>query len=324
MPRTPETSAPLQLAYLVIEAARPAAWERFCERMLGLPPPLSHAGGALGWQIDDRAQRLVVEPGPRDDLAAIGLACADDAALDALTARLAAAGLAVIAAPAELCRLRRVERMHQVLDPDGNVVELVTGLAPADRAFASEAFPDGFCTGDEGFGHLALVTHQVPAMERFYVDVLGFGVTERLATRVGPLDVAGVFLHCNRRHHTLALFDLPLAKRLHHFMLQAPGVRDIGVAHERALALKVPMSLGLGQHPAPESTFSFYGLTPSGFDFEIGAGSQPIEPARWEVRHTQQASAWGHKPHLRLQLRMAGGLLRRKLAPRAAAAGGVR
>ena len=309
----PVTAPSLNLAYLVVEVAKPAAWERFCDRMLGLPPPTRDPGGRLGWQLDDRAQRLIAEPGPRDDLAALGLACPDEAALDGVLERLAAAGHPAAPADEALRAARRVERLHRLVDPDGNVVELATGLAPAARPFASTAFPDGFCTGDEGLGHAALVTHDLAAMEAFYVDGLGFRVTERLATRVGPIDVRGVFLHCNRRHHTLALFDLPLAKRLHHFMLQAPNVRDIGLAHERAQQLNVPISLGLGQHPEPEETFSFYGTTPSGFDFEIGAGTRSIEPAHWQVRHTAQASAWGHKPHLRLQLKMAGGLLRQKL-----------
>jgi len=158
------------------------------------------------------------------------------------------------------------------------------------------------------------VSHQVLQLEAFYVEALGFGVTERLDTRVGPIRLQGVFMHCNRRHHTLALFDLPLAKRMHHFMLQAPNVRDIGLAYERAQQLKVPMSLDLGQHPAPDSTFSFYGSTPSGFDFEIGAGTQEIDPASWQSRHMHQTSSWGHKPRLRLQMKMAAGLVRQKLS----------
>ena len=137
-----------------------------------------------------------------------------------------------------------------------------------------------------------------------------------LDARVGPLQVHGVFLHCNRRHHSLAIFDLPLRKRLHHFMLQTPQISDIGRAHERACRHRVPMSLGLGQHPAPEDTFSFYGSTPSGFDFEIGAQSREIDPAQWQVHPATTTSSWGHKPHWRLQLKMAGGLLRRKLGLR--------
>jgi biphenyl-2,3-diol 1,2-dioxygenase len=146
-------------------------------------------------------------------------------------------------------------------------------------------------------------------MQAFYTDVLGFGVTERLATRVGPIDFRGVFLHCNARHHSLALFDLPLRRRLHHFMLQASRLSDVGLAFERARRRKVPLSLGLGQHPDPDGTFSFYGATPSGFDFEIGAGTQTIDPAHWQARATDVTSTWGHEPKLRLQLQMATGLL---------------
>ncbi|MET0542150.1 MAG: VOC family protein [Variovorax sp.] len=306
-------SPSLSLAYLVFEASGLADWRRFCDRVLGLPQPSVNTDGSLGFQVDARCQRLVVQAGPRDDVVALGFDCGDDAALDALLARLAGLGHTATAAGEALRAARRVRRLHVLLDPDGNRVELCTGLAAAAQPFASDAFPDGFVTGDLGLGHAVLVSRQVPRMEAFYVDALGFGVTERLDTRVGPIRLSGVFMHCNRRHHTLALFDLPMAKRMHHFMLQAPAVRDIGLAYERAQQCKVPMSLDLGQHPAPDSTLSFYGATPSGFDFEIGAGTQEIEPQQWQSRQMSQTSSWGHKPRLRLQLKMAAGLVRQKM-----------
>ncbi|TWD85776.1 biphenyl-2,3-diol 1,2-dioxygenase [Variovorax beijingensis] len=309
-------SAILNLAYLVVESSKPVAWRAFCDQVLGLPPPRMHPDGSLGWQVDERSQRLLVQAGHREDLAALGFECTGDAALDTLVARLARAGHAVEAATEALCATRCVRRLMTVRDPDGNAVELCTGLAKAQRPFVSSAFPQGFQTGELGLGHAVLVSGDTQKLEAFYVDLLGFGVTERLGTRVGPIDVRGVFLHCNRRHHSLAIFDLPLARRLHHFMLQAPSIHDIGLAHERARKFKVPVSMGLGQHPAPDGTFSFYGETPSGFDFEIGAGTHEIDPHGWQVRHTQHASAWGHKPGLRLQLRMASGLVRQKLLRR--------
>jgi biphenyl-2,3-diol 1,2-dioxygenase len=122
-----------------------------------------------------------------------------------------------------------------------------------------------------------------------------------------------VFLHCNARHHSLALFNLPLRRRLHHFMLQAAQISDVGRAHERARREQVPLSLSLGQHPEPDATFSFYGATPSGFDFEIGAGTQQIAPAGWQPQSTGVASSWGHRPTLRVQWQVAVGLSRRKL-----------
>lgn len=310
------TCPDLRLGYLVFEAKRPERWADFCERTLGLPAPLINPDGSRGWQIDAQAQRLVVQEGPADDLAAIGLQCASAQVLDALAERLMQAGHAVEEGNARLCTARRVHRLVHTTDPAGNMVELFVDPDEAAHPFVSDAFPEGFRTGELGMGHAVLVSNDLPAMEAFYAGLLGFGVTERLSTRVGPLDVRGTFMHCNARHHSIALFDLPLPKRMHHFMLQAARLADIGIAFERAQRQKVPLSLGLGQHPDPDGTFSFYGATPSGFDFEIGAGTHDIDPLGWQVQHTQVTSSWGHKPRLRTQLNMARHLLARKLFAR--------
>ncbi|HEX6321718.1 MAG TPA: hypothetical protein VFZ84_22845 [Burkholderiales bacterium] len=71
---------------------------------------------------------------------------------------------------------------------------------------------------------------------------------------------------------------------------------DVLRVHDRARTHGVPLSLGLGlgQHPDPDGTVSF---------FEIGAGGREIDPRGWRERHT--TSSWGHKPTLGLQLRAA-------------------
>lgn len=299
----------LKLGYLAFAVRRPDRWQAFCRTMLGLPEPVTNLDGSLGYALDGEArQRLIIQEGKADDLAAIGLHCSDDAALDTLLTRLPAER-----APSSLANVRRVARLHLLNDPAGNRIELHSGAEAADKPFASTEMPGGYRTGSLGMGHAVLVSRDLPAMERFYVDALGFGVSERLAAKVGPIQVRGTFLHCNRRHHSLALFDLPLRKRLHHFMLQAERLADVGAAFERAQRTKVPLSLELGQHPDPDGTFSFYGRTPSGFDFEIGAGGQEIEPVGWREHTTDITSVWGHKPKLGLQLRMAKELVVRGL-----------
>lgn len=303
----------IRLGYLVFSVRKPQRWDAFCQTMLGLPSPALNDDGSKGYRIDQASQRLIVTEGKADDLAALGLECSGDAALDQLLLRLSRAGIDAQQADESLRRARRVSRLYRTFDPEGNAVELFTGLEQADQPFASEAFPGGFRTGDLGLGHAVLVSHRLPDMERFYVETLGFGVSERLDTRVGPMTVKGSFLHCNRRHHSLALFDMPVRKRLHHFMLQANTLADVGVAFERAKRNKVPLSLELGQHPAPDSTFSFYGATPSGFDFEIGAGGNEINPEDWQAQKTDVTSVWGHKPRLRLQLKMAAGMVTSKI-----------
>ena len=281
--------------------------------MLGLPPPVANADGSSGYRLDEASQRLVVTAGKADDLRAIGVECRDDATLDRLLSRAAEAGFSARESGAALRSSRRVRRLYTLNDPAGNAVELHAGAEVAADPFRSALFPGGFRTGEAGLGHAVLNSPLREEMERFYVQALGFAVTESLAARSGPIEVHGTFLHCNRRHHSIALFDLPVRKRLHHFMLQASELRAVGAASERARQLGVPFSLGLGQHPDPDGTVSFYGVTPSGFDFEIGAQSNEIEPAGWQPLRTDVASTWGHKPSLRLQLKMAGGLMSRKL-----------
>jgi hypothetical protein len=78
-------------------------------------------------------------------------------------------------------------------------------------------------------------------------------------------------------------------------------------------AKRVKLSLGLGQHSDPDGTFSFYGVTPSGYDFEIGAGGKEIEPERWQELRTHKTSSWSHAPTLGLRLRAVGNLIARRL-----------
>lgn len=293
----------LQLGYLVFGVRDPRAWQDFCGGMLGLPAPLEHADGSLGWRIDGARQRLVIVPKGNDDLTALGLDCGNAETLEQVLARLLAHGVQVAPAPAPLCQARQVQALHVARDPAGNAVELYWGLREASEPFASTAFPAGFRTAGVGMGHAALVSKDLQAMERFYVDALGFGVTERLAVQTGPIAIRGAFLHCNARHHSLALFQLPSGKRLHHFMLQANTHLDVGVALERARRRRVPLALDLGQHPAPDGTFSFYGITPSGFDFEIGAGCGEIDPEHWHALSAQRTSSWGHRPQWRAKWR---------------------
>lgn len=302
----------LSLGYLVFEARDLAAWRAFATHMLGLPAPIEHPDGGLGYRLDDRAQRLIIQPGPADDLVGIGLECRDDATFARHTAALHAAGYV-----AEACALpsRLVERAVRSIDPSGLAVELFLHAARASTPFESAAFPGGFVTGEHGVGH-AIVTHpDLGAMRRYYVDTLGFGVSDRLEQRIGPVEIHGLFLHCNPRHHSIAILDAPLPRRCHHFMLQARELASVGRAYERAQSLGIPISLTLGQHPDPDPTMSFYASTPSGFDFEIGAGGGIVHEA-W-IPDRVKASPWGHKPTLRLKWQTMRALVRHRFTRRA-------
>jgi 2,3-dihydroxybiphenyl 1,2-dioxygenase len=299
----------IKLGYLVFETARERKWRAFCDHMLGLPSPCQNLDGSLGYRLDGARQRVIVAPGRRDDLHALGLECESEAVLEQWAQRAVRQGVVIEEGSSALRSARRVQRLVRFRDPAGNWLELFSAPESAGAAFESAHFPGGFETGALGIGHAALICRDVAAVERFYVEVLGFGVSERLSSRIANYDVRGVFLHCNRRHHSLAVLNLPFARQLHHFMLQARDHNAVGRAFERAARLDVPLSLSLGQHADPDGTFSFYGVTPSGFEFEIGAGGREIDPATFREVRSGTPSAWGHKPTLRLKLQTLRGVL---------------
>jgi biphenyl-2,3-diol 1,2-dioxygenase len=296
--------ADMSLGYLVFEVVRLEAWRDFATTHLGCQVAVGVGGEACALRIDGKAYRLLLRQGTVDDLVVLGWAMRDDAALQALAVRLTAAGISAETFSAADLAARQVSAGLRFRDPMGLVNEAVIGHPDAATPFVSAAMPGGFVTGEFGLGHAVLATGRKAAeLEAFYIRVVGLNLTERIDTKIGPIKIDGAFLHCNRRHHSLALIAIPSRKRLLHFMLQAAQLRDVGMALTRARAAGIKPSLDLGQHPDPDGTVSFYAPTPSGFDFEIGAGSGTIDPATHQTDVKHVTSDWGHKPSLRMQLR---------------------
>lgn len=289
----------INLAYLAVQVRDLARWRKFAADMLGLPVPGTNSDGTLALRLDDRAHRFILREGAADDIDALGWEVADSKDFDAIVERAQKAGANPVAGDAALCRARRVERLVHFTGPNGVCNELVMGLGQASTAFSSALMPGGFRTGAMGLGHAALSTTDRQAAASFYREVLDMRLSMELQFSVGPIKIGGVFLHCNPRNHSLALFEMPTRGRMHHVMIEANEMRDVGGAWERAQKLKVPITLTLGQHSEPDGMVSFYGMTPSGFEFEIGAAGRLIDPGNYEPVTIQSPSDWGQHPTLR-------------------------
>jgi biphenyl-2,3-diol 1,2-dioxygenase len=289
----------INLAYLVLQVRDLARWRRFAADMLGLPAPATNDDGTLALRLDDRAHRFILRQGAADDIEALGWEVANQRDFDAIVPRAQVAGANPAVGDAALCQARHVERLVHFTGPDGVRNELVMGLGRASTAFASRLMPGAFRTGAMGLGHAVLSSTDMQQAASFYRDVLGMRLSQELQCSIGPIKIGGVFLHCNPRHHSLALFQIPTKGRMHHVMIEANDLRDVGGAWERAQKLKVPIILTLGQHPEPDGMVSFYGMTPSGFDFEIGAAGRLIDPENFEPITIHVTSDWGHHPTVR-------------------------
>jgi extradiol dioxygenase len=103
------------------------------------------------------------------------------------------------------------------------------------------------------------------------------------------------FLHCNPRHHTVALATVHGMVGVHHLMLEVNDVDDVGRTLDLVNAHAIPVAMGLGRHTNDFMT-SFYVRTPSGFEIEYGAGGRVIDDDNWEIETYDAMSIWGHKP----------------------------
>jgi 2,3-dihydroxybiphenyl 1,2-dioxygenase len=288
-------STAAQLGYLGLEVSDLGAWRRFARGVLGLAIGAPRPDGAVPLRMDGHAHRFLLHEGAADDVAYIGWELGDRAALDALAGRLERAGVAVRAGTAAEVAARGVEGLLWFEDPNGIRTEMVHGPAMGSEPFESDQVHSGFRTGDQGMGHVLVNARDSAETERFYRDVLGFTLSDYVDTEIMGHPLHAVFLHVNPRHHSLAFAQLPLPKRLHHVMLEANSIDDVGAAFYRCQDLGVPLQRTLGRHQN-DRMMSFYGYTPSGFCFEVGWGGRQIDDRIWEAKVYHGVSDWGHRP----------------------------
>jgi 2,3-dihydroxybiphenyl 1,2-dioxygenase len=284
----------LQLGYIGVEVPDPAAFGGFLADVVGLV-----AGDEPGtWRNDAKTRRVVVTEGPSADATFLGFEAAGPDAWAATVARLEDAGYPVQQASTEDAHDRRVELLARVDAPWGVRVEVTHGLADADQAFASPLVAGGFVTEGVGFGHVVFATTAFDASHRFVTGGLGLRQTDWLETEIAAgIELEIRFYHCNPRHHTLALarapFDLP--QRLHHLMVEVADRDDVGYAFDRAWSAGSGIASGLGRHDN-DRMFSFYAVSPAGFQVEVGHGARLVTEDWDQNRRYERISSWGHQP----------------------------
>ena len=95
----------VELAYVGVEVPDPAKLTPFFGEIIGLVPGEATDDGALTWRNDDKAHRVIVQPGPANDAVFLGFEAVDDEAFDAMAARLARPGTMSLKGPTTTCGL---------------------------------------------------------------------------------------------------------------------------------------------------------------------------------------------------------------------------
>ena len=194
---------------------------------------------------------------------------------------------------------RRVVDLVKCVDPNGIPTEVFCGRPINPQPFHPARPMSGFKTGDMGLGHILVYARSLDETVRFYRDLLGFRVSDFTEVRTPGGTVRLAFLHCNPRHHSIALLEAPGApKRINHVMFECNSLDDVGSGRDLCLRRGVPIAIDLGRH-MNDHMVSFYMANPSGFALEYGWGARTIDDATWQIEHyTAVDSLWGH-PQLR-------------------------
>ena len=279
------------LGYLGIGVSDLAAWKTYALDVLGIE--VIERGSRLDLRYDEQVWRLSLAASGEDDLTFIGLEVNSIEALEALAKALKEKGISVDQGSEALCAERGVSAMICCEDPFGLAVELYVGERRAGNPFKPAREHAGFVTGDMGLGHIVLSAPDETAATGFFMESLGFNLSDHVLLGPEGRQLRLTFMHCNSRHHSLAIAPIPAPKRLNHIMMEAATMDEEGRTLDIVQRSNVPVSSSLGKH-TNDMMVSFYMQTPSGFDIEYGCEGLAITDD-WTPSVHYAPSLWGHR-----------------------------
>jgi len=275
------------LSYVGIEATDLAAWESFSTELLGMPVTRpTDDGDRILMRMDERTYRFDVRKSDTDRLAWMGWEMPSAAALEEAVRELATAGVDVTRGTADEAKERGIVDFVHFEDPAGNRLELFYGQEADFRPLVMTRPMDGYMTGEMGMGHAVIGVKNYRECFDFYVNTLGFRVSDTFKNFIA-------FLHCNPRHHSLALVETD-EPGLRHIMLETNTIDDVGLAMDIAQK-RGELTRRLGRH-TNDKAVSFYFETPGGWEIEYGWSGLQVDDEVWIVRQLAgPTSLWGHE-----------------------------
>ena len=214
-------------------------------------------------------------------VARVNLGAPDRAAVDAIFARVEAAGGAIVSTPAAVDEPGGGYGFSFV-DPEGRMFAIVAEVTQHDRLGTRPDVP-------VKISHVVMSSADADATAGFYRDRLGFRVRDRTKTIA--------FLGCNADHHSVA-FAHGKQPALHHIAFELPNIdavmRGTGRLKRRGIALE----WGVGRHGPGNNIFAYF-FDPIGFVIEYTTEMQQVDDAAYRVGTPQDwdrpanADQWG-------------------------------
>jgi catechol-2,3-dioxygenase len=177
-------------------------------------------------------------------------------------------------------------------DPDGHGVEIVE-WTPRESEFPDLARLSSELPGyrPRKLGHVNVVSEDVLRLSSFYVDELGFRITDRLGDE-------GIWLHLNADHHVHAMLQRETA-HFHHFALELVDFGEMRVALDHLAQHGRWVIWGPGRHGVAASLFAYIRIPEEELIVELYADMEQLSadhiPRDWEDT-PHSSNVWGTLP----------------------------
>src|SRR3954462_11400103 len=187
------------LGYIGLRAKDLGDWATFGSDFVGLQR-IDKTRASMAFRMDDRKQRVIIDADGGQGIGYFGWEVADAAAMEALAAKLEAAGVKVARGSRALAEERHVKDLIVFQDPTGTLIEAFHGPEVASTPFRSGRNISGFRPRPLGMRHVVLHCDDIEQMTAFYEGLLDFRLSDYF-NRPYPAR----FYLCNPLHHSIAL-----------------------------------------------------------------------------------------------------------------------
>jgi len=260
-------SAGAYLHHMTLESSDPARLADFYADAMDM---MKRRLDGSDWICEGPLRRMLFTQGQDKKLGYAGFACRDGEGVVAIRTRAEKSGVEILPSPSPLFG----PEAFAVRDPDGNTI--VFGLGYKEQ-------PGNGLRGP--LQHLTLATKDPLAMERFYVDQLGFLTSDYVRDTDGKILVC--WMRSNHEHHTLACFR-HAQQGIDHHSYEAGDWSVIKDWCDRMGKRRIPLMWGPGRHGPGNNLFIFV-EDPDRNWIEISA--------ELEVMYDRRPKDWPHEEH---------------------------
>jgi len=232
-------------------------------RDFGLTPVGETSDGGRRFATRDGGEQLLISYAPRRQLLSMGVGARDRDDLERVRASLARLDIAHTGDDDRLTVSDPHSRLEVTVEVAPPVVEEPAGVAPTNGPGRADR-PNGRAPAVERetrvlprkLGHLVIGSVDQEATQRFFVDGLGFKISDEMKGQAA-------FLRCSEDHHNVLVQRAPL-NFLHHTAWEVDDVDEVGRGASAMLADHPERHIwGLGRHHIG-SNFFWYLRDPAG------------------------------------------------------------